>query len=819
VPDVRKNVKVFLASPSDLADERKEAKAVVDEFNKQFADALGYQVELVGWEETLSGPGRPQELINRDLDQCELFVGMLWKRWGTPPGKDSIFFSGFEEEYETSFAKWRTQKKPHISLFFKSIDEEAKRDPGPQLAKVLEFQTRVTQQQEILHKAFSNLREFETRVRECITSYVLGLYKEERLRVAEQTQSPPTDKGQKAIGEEQPPATQTPLSAEGSQFLHDFLSRTDAEGDESKISNAEVARFRLLASVIAQPGNDDTVLGVHDANILYVDKGALKLSRKETTELFNCGLDHLKTENVPIWYWLHKTDFVGRDILPFYTVFRGPNKRKASTLEIMRKLRLQISADNPPSRKDLASIWLGSNAAEEVRTAALSYFADCGVDSDLPSIRAEYDRGDYRTASTAMDAIVRINLRQSRSRAIAVLFELQPESVNQKLVAEVFAHAKALDEPILLQAAEHRSPAIRLEGVRELRRRSKLGTELAEKLLDDTDPDVRFEAILALTHAGRTFSADEARRVLVKPVIAGLFSLAAGQDPRGNELFKRWQSQTWHAMPLVQLRAIVDASTMVDREPYFVIAQREFAKHSDKLRADVDDQFRTYFADGLREIADKIGRDRYERLLTLGDSIRRQLMRDALNVLCARGEVEDLPRVRKASADGFVGYTEKDIDYMRKIGEWEDISLIISLVERPDYSAGLLLGSGNDANYRAAAEAVRVLAKDRIDEVLRIDMPSRMQELLIRMTSDQAFRSLSDATIDRLLVSSSDTVRKIAALKVVRAFASKRLQAVLARYLALERRYYNVMHWLDLGASFPRMAAVKVATQEIETIR
>ncbi|MBK7294817.1 MAG: hypothetical protein IPI84_13845 [Holophagaceae bacterium] len=82
---IRRFVTIFLASPGDLAEERKVAKEIVDDFNSQLADALGYQVELVGWEDTLPGVGRPQAIINRDLDGCD-FVGMLWKRWGTPPG-------------------------------------------------------------------------------------------------------------------------------------------------------------------------------------------------------------------------------------------------------------------------------------------------------------------------------------------------------------------------------------------------------------------------------------------------------------------------------------------------------------------------------------------------------------------------------------------------------------------------------------------------------------------------------------------------------------------------------------------------------------
>jgi hypothetical protein len=79
-------VRVFLASPGDLVDERRAAKGVVDEFNRLWANALGYQFELVGWEDTAPSFGRPQALINRDLEECELFIGMMWKKWGIDSG-------------------------------------------------------------------------------------------------------------------------------------------------------------------------------------------------------------------------------------------------------------------------------------------------------------------------------------------------------------------------------------------------------------------------------------------------------------------------------------------------------------------------------------------------------------------------------------------------------------------------------------------------------------------------------------------------------------------------------------------------------------
>lgn len=111
----------FFGLTRGFGGERRIVKAMADEFNDVWADDLGYQVELVGWEDTVSRSGRPQSLINRDMERCEFFIGMMWKRWGTPPDKSGKYSSGFEEEFETSINSKDTHGKPEISLYFKKL--------------------------------------------------------------------------------------------------------------------------------------------------------------------------------------------------------------------------------------------------------------------------------------------------------------------------------------------------------------------------------------------------------------------------------------------------------------------------------------------------------------------------------------------------------------------------------------------------------------------------------------------------------------------------------------------------------------------------
>src|SRR5258708_7910867 len=126
----RRIVKVFLASPGDLVEERKAARSATDEVNSIFAHELGFQIDLVGWEVRVAAVGRPQALINRDLERCELFVGMIWRRWGTPPDTKGIYTSGFEEEFRTSLTRRRAGGAPEISMLFKEVGAEFLKDPG-----------------------------------------------------------------------------------------------------------------------------------------------------------------------------------------------------------------------------------------------------------------------------------------------------------------------------------------------------------------------------------------------------------------------------------------------------------------------------------------------------------------------------------------------------------------------------------------------------------------------------------------------------------------------------------------------------------------
>jgi len=151
--------RIFIGSPGDLTAERHLFQKVIEEVNNIKANSMSIMLEALGWEDTLPGRGRPQEIINEDVKKSDLVVLIIWKRWGTPTGKYS---SGFEEEYE--LAKSLNKKNngvPHIMLYFKSIPDDMLSDAGPQLSKVLEFRSKIENEKQFLYKPFETSQEWE----------------------------------------------------------------------------------------------------------------------------------------------------------------------------------------------------------------------------------------------------------------------------------------------------------------------------------------------------------------------------------------------------------------------------------------------------------------------------------------------------------------------------------------------------------------------------------------------------------------------------------------------------------------------------------
>lgn len=143
-----KAMKIFIATPSDLAEERNIFVDIVTEVNQIKGHSAGYHLEPVGWEYTLPGNGRAQSLINEQLLHCDLFIMVLWERWGTPTGEYS---SGTEEEYFVALDSYDRCDRPKMWIFFK---ESIKNNTD--IEKIKELRLRIEAERKLKYDTFKD---------------------------------------------------------------------------------------------------------------------------------------------------------------------------------------------------------------------------------------------------------------------------------------------------------------------------------------------------------------------------------------------------------------------------------------------------------------------------------------------------------------------------------------------------------------------------------------------------------------------------------------------------------------------------------------
>jgi len=291
----------------------------------------------------------------------------------------------------------------------------------------------------------------------------------------------------------------------------------------------------------------------------------------------------------------------------------------------------------------------------------------------------------------------------------------------------------------------------------------------------------------------------------------GFLPLPEASDPEGEQ---NWTKFRAGKMTDVELEREAATNTILDQDARFLLDDRRFSERGDKLRAAVADGFKKEFAASVRTFEPRVDADTLQRLKSLEESVTRELTRKGLSIISRRSEAQDLELVRTVLAGGVVPYSDEDIEYLKKHGEWEDLRLILMAVEKPDYLSPLLIT--NDAKYRRAARAVYAMGRNRFGELIDFEMPPQVLLHLVLESSDKAFRSLIDAQISNLLFSKDDGVRKAASLKCVRSLTKRRMSRIFDAYLSADRnRFYNVIFWLDMGISIPRDQAARAAEKVI----
>ena len=134
-----RRITVFVSSPSDVQPERKLLDEIVEEINQTIGESSSFLVKLFKWEKDVVPKiaQTPQGVIDSQMPDCDVYLGILHARFGTPTGN---YGSGTEQEFRAALERFNQQGKPWISFYFNDGPVQLRtREEREQYNKVCDF--------------------------------------------------------------------------------------------------------------------------------------------------------------------------------------------------------------------------------------------------------------------------------------------------------------------------------------------------------------------------------------------------------------------------------------------------------------------------------------------------------------------------------------------------------------------------------------------------------------------------------------------------------------------------------------------------------
>ena len=301
-------IKIFVSSPGDVTYERNRLEYVAREINNIIGAKEDIFVKIISWEtHCVPGMGRPQGLINEQIGDYDIFVGIMWKRFGSPTG---VADSGTEEEFRLAYKSWRTNESPLRILFYFSQKKYLLNSMSEveQLKKVIQFKEELRNKG--LTSEYPGPKSFADVVRPHLSRIILELGKARTTRRRDRIKITSPIKNQ--VSKEYVKVSGTGAKAGNRVFLISVLNskffkpyekvvtaQKDGRWSHEKCRLLNVRAERLLYALSVNPGDLDAVkkifkrhnksltipdleLELSEQNIPYQISKAKRLVRVET---------------------------------------------------------------------------------------------------------------------------------------------------------------------------------------------------------------------------------------------------------------------------------------------------------------------------------------------------------------------------------------------------------------------------------------------------------------------------------------------------------------------------------------------------------
>lgn len=673
-------LKVFVGSPGDLQPERKKSREVVDRINRHLARNLGIYVELRGWEDTLLGFSRPQQLINEDIREADLFIGLMWQRWGSPTSQNGGYSSGFEEEYELAREQLKAEQLEDIWLFFKEIDEGRRRDPGEQLSRVLLFQRRVAEGKDVFYKEFPTPERWGELLYDSLVEYLTREFGESRS---------PDSNAAREDGE-------SALAVEGARLVESIaaVSKAVSSNDVEAVDRLQTTRVYLATVALLNVMRPETTtIGTHEDQYLYRLREKIRLTHLEQAYVvFSLTAD--QNDVLAGWWWLDLSKEKTGQALLYLTATSRSFTTQNSALDLLFHL------DQYPDLATLVDTIESSDSLVVKR--AFHLLGKVAPIEEVTELTQLAQTSTPEVAEGAWKAALAILARDAPERAIEWFKERDSRRDEQTLsIIRPVLNGVGAEE--IRELLDDRSSSVRREVFERLK--GSLPEPAVRKLSRDENGLIRAAAYAELVTRGEGVSEEEIEESVPEKdrsrYLVGSLSPDDGLPALGREDVLL---EYYRRMPYAELSSQIAWTSLKATIAYEALSDRHFSRFKQTLRSDIEEDFARLDDSSSSRLQDMLDMDKsnlgekereqireiLQQNREVNDFVKSTFRRAAFISLAKHAEAEDVRLARTLLWERKFGLLEHDFaraafEILWKHGDGSDQEIVEDIIDETYY--------------------------------------------------------------------------------------------------------------------------------------
>lgn len=793
MPYTKEHILVFLAYISDVEPEVNAAMEIVESINRAH-ERLGIECDLRTWKDVPGEFGNPQQQINREfVGKCDVFIGVIYKKWGTPTGQSDC---GFKEEFDIAERRYNDTGKPTILLYAKTVNElDVKDDEKEGFNKVKKFTDEIITKHKGFLIQFASIEKWKEIIRERLTQYVVDKYVSTPALTSEPQKSLAV-----SVADQYKVVEKIKTPKEVQPLIDDLIAYRNNIDKIRDIEDFKKVRLFLLSSAVFYSSFFYEILGNHEIHLFYLHRLNIKLTGSEAKLILRTIIADRSSHKTG-WYWFTKIQHKQlKYFVSNHLVADSDKDVRYGALSFLDRFWIKQF-----KRQVLQAI---NDSEDDIKIKALQICSMRGDEGYLKAIEECFSDPNKDVVNEALTAKFAILSRSNPDEAIKFLQQFKEN------IGGYFPFLKQIKNKLSLEMLREliKDPdeLIKKIAYEQLLASGRLSTEELRELVHSESPILRKFAYLALIEQGEKFSVAAVQQnwplelgllglhsYQQRDIVIGKIYEASPKEELLNEV--DWFSTTGHlaylSLGLKHFDTFKDQIYEDLSLDFLRIKQRYVEKRKSELieaikkktTQSVSEEKAMAMDEMIGQVIDSQIKEELEKSTKVNEYIKDRFIVAALNVLASKGSSESLKYAIKYAASNDKEIQGLVVRIIAKYGDSTDVTFLTRIA----------IDNYGQTKNEAVKQSLKLSNFDKavVQKFLLSEKKEIIQACLAYDLVAKSPVMIEDAK--GLLMQKSENIRICALSYLANILSSAQLHKLLYSYLSGPTYYYNVVCWID----------------------